>query len=131
MEKNDSRSHFPSSLGTSITSFSGGERVRGRGKAAHSLQRPGLHPGSLVLQNDPSPATAIAAAQQPAWNPCCHPPPHWHTSSYTCCPPPPPQQQPEGKSRQATEMHGSIKSHLGPPLIPPWVLSALSFLPPA
>lgn len=47
---------------------------------AHSLQRPGLHPDSLVLQNDLSPAAAAAAAtQQPAWNPCCHPPPHWHT----------------------------------------------------
>jgi hypothetical protein len=29
---------------------------------------------------------------------------------------PPPHRQPGGKSRQAMEMHGSIKSHLGPPL---------------
>lgn len=71
---------FLSSQGTSkpVSQVSAEGIVWGR-KGAHSLQRPGLHPGSLVLQNDLSPAAAIAAAQQPAWNPCCHPPPpHWH-----------------------------------------------------
>jgi hypothetical protein len=50
------------------------------GQGAHSPQRLGLHPGPLVLQHGPSPLTATAAAQPPAWNPCCHLPPYSHTS---------------------------------------------------